>query len=375
MPLSNKDLASANQEQSFFSRNKKLLIILTLSVIALVVVGTLIMPRLPFLHQVDIECQRLAKDIKKDVIQANYCDQDSDCSVIRSPDCQFYLVNIAKLASVNQRIADYYISCGAPNKACTEDIPESECANNQCVLKPSGDTPPTPPEPLTSDKGLINDIKNAKGIAWVGPHCDDDMSVAGALALASLEYKKNTYVVSLKSAPGVDWVAPEVRFQDNEDFKNFLHLQEYFRWHIEKIPDPEKKQALFDFLDSHLQQRNIELLLTFEPTNGYYGHGDHKMVGKWLTEYVKGKNIKLYYVLNLDPAVKDIWPGSHNDPEPYSDIIKLEEYQANSYLGKATLWDTKVEVLKIYESSVQAASRFLENLSKFQRYEYYRKVQ
>lgn len=226
--------------------------------------------------------------------------------------------------------------------------------------------------PETLEGVLLNDIENAAAVAWVGPHCDDEIVASGLLALCSLHYKRDTYVASFNEGamgfpPGATL---EDRHEDNEDFKNFLGLKEYVRLGLDNYKG-NRKQILFELLDAFVAETGVDLFVTFENTHGGNGHPDHVEASKWVTEYCKKRGITLYYFINRDPVF-----GGKMDPLPYTDEIDLDSAHVTTLEGELSLWEVKVTVLEIYSSSVPAALNIVnsENLEKMVHSEFYRKV-
>jgi hypothetical protein len=119
---------------------------------------------------------------------------------------------------------------------------------------------------------LLQEIENAAGVAWIGPHCDDEIVVSGLLALSGLHYKKDTYAVSFNEGatefpPGATL---EDRHSDNEDFKRFLGLKAYVRLGLDGYKR-ENKQQLFELLDRFVAETGVDLFVTFENTHGGNG--------------------------------------------------------------------------------------------------------
>lgn len=214
---------------------------------------------------------------------------------------------------------------------------------------------------------LFKDLESATAVAWIGPHCDDEIAVAGLLAASSGYYHKRTYVVSFNE--GASGLTPgatlEDRYTDNADFIHFLGLTEYVRLGLDTYKGDDK-QKLFELLDAFIVETGVDMIITFENTNGGNGHPDHKRGSRWLTEYCTLRGITLYYIINRDP----VW--GKMDPLPYTDELDLD-----TTTPKGSLWEIKVTVFKIYSSSVPAALHLVtspETLEKMIHTEFYRKV-
>ncbi len=239
------------------------------------------------------------------------------------------------------------------------------------VLAVSGCTSQGETGPESQNSTLIGDIRSSEVIAWVAPHCDDEIFASEVLALASLGYGKEVYSVSL--AEGASAFPPGAtladRHQDNEEFREYLELADYVRLGISTYPDPEKKRSLFGFLDGF--QPGLDMIMTFENTHGGNGMEEHVKVSGWLTEYAKSRGVTLYYVINRDPII-----GDGMDPLPYTDTIDLDNVHVTLDGKRTSLWDVNVGVLEIYKSSVPSALGLLkpQRLAKVQHAKFYRKV-
>lgn len=221
---------------------------------------------------------------------------------------------------------------------------------------------------------LLEDLERATAVAWVGPHCDDEIFVSGLLALSSLQYEKDTYAVSFNEGassfpPGATL---EDRHEDNTDFKEFLGLKDYVWLGLDKYKGGNRKQKLFELLDGFTAETGVDLIITFENTHGGNGHPGHIEGSEWLTEYCKKRGVTLYYFINRDPVV-----GGKMDPLPYTDEIDLDSEYVTTAEGELSLWEVKVEVIEIYSSSVPAALDIVnspERHGKLVHTEFYRKV-
>ena len=213
---------------------------------------------------------------------------------------------------------------------------------------------------IQENGNLFEDIRNANTIAWIGPHPDDEIWVSGLLAYVSLGYYKETYVISLnKKAYSTSPGTPEDRLVDNQDFKDFMGLKDYvyFEESAEEYTG-NLKERFFAFLDNFISESDLDLIITFENTNGANGHPDHIQLSEWLTDYSKKNSIKLYYYISRNP----INTSNEPDPLPVTDTIDLDEHYITSTDNKRiSLWDAKVEVIKIYSSSVPGANRLTQN--------------
>lgn len=226
-----------------------------------------------------------------------------------------------------------------------------------------------PPADLTGDvtgdeRTLLGDIQKAKGVAWVGPHCDDDLFVSHFLAMASLGYGKKTYVLSLNKdatsfPPGATL---DDRHQDNDDVKEYLNLADYIRIGL-TISNPENEQMILDYMDKFVADNGVDLIMTFEPTNGGNGQSAHKSLSKLLTPWAEEKGLMYYYVIQRDPLF-----SSNPDPLPITDTWDLDAHEITGMDDiQRTLWQVSVDVLHIYKSSVPSALNIVNSkLDQFQ---------
>lgn len=243
-----------------------------------------------------------------------------------------------------------------------------------CSAQYSQDTSRTTSTPEPLEGTLLEDIEHATAVAWVGPHCDDEIVVSGLLALSSPHYKRDTYAVSFNEGassfpPGATL---EDRHKDNEEFKEFLKLKEYVWLGLDKYRGKDQKQKLFELLDEFIAETGVDLIVTFENTHGGNGHPDHIKGSKWLTEYCIQRGITLYYFINRDKTF-----GGKMDPLPYTDEIDLDSVYVTTAEGDLSLWELKAHVIGIYSSSVPSALNIVnspEKQGKMLHTEFYRKV-
>lgn len=224
--------------------------------------------------------------------------------------------------------------------------------------------PPLPksnPNLTTEKRTLISDIKNSQVIAWIAPHCDDEIFASALLAYASFGLNKTVYVISLHKGgvafpPGAG--VPE-RLQDNQDFKNLVGLKDYVYGDFSEYPR-NKENATKNYLTDIIDELTIDVIITFENTNGGYGHQEHIQVSNWITEFARKNNVKLYYVINRDSAVSSSKIQSI-DPLPFTDTLDLNNHQITLADNRQlSLWETKMEVLEIYKSSVPMVVKIVE---------------
>ena len=180
------------------------------------------------------------------------------------------------------------------------------------------------------ERDLMSDLRNAKTIAWIAPHCDDEIFVGGMLSYAGLGLNKKTYVISMHKGgvafpPGA---TRDDRLADNQDFKNLVGLTDYVYGEFDDYPR-NKEIATKMYLEDIVDELGIDLIFTFENTNGAYGHKEHIQVSGWVTEFARENNIKLYYMINREPSVR-AGKDSHMDPLPVTDTFDLEKYSLNT---------------------------------------------
>ena len=275
------------------------------------------------------------------------------------------------------------VGCGQEEEPANQNL-SMEPGNNVEPAKPHTNIneqpePTEPPKEKFEDRTLLTDIEKADVIAWIAPHPDDDLFATALLAQASLNMKKTAYVISLHNKGGVAFppgAGPEDRFQDNKDFRDLTGLKDYLYADFTKYPR-NKETATKAYLVDIVKELDIDLIITFENTNGAYGHKEHIQVSGWITEFAKENDVKLYYVINRDPAVS-IGKVPSLDPLPFTDTLNLNEMRVTKTNGeKMSLWDLKLEALEVYKSSVPMVVRLLDSpdlKNNLVREELYRKV-
>jgi len=239
--------------------------------------------------------------------------------------------------------------------------------------------------PLKSDEStpkenvLLQEIKNSNTIAWIAPHNDDEILSSGVIALSSLSYKKDVYVITFNNkstitSPGTS----EDRIQDNQDYKEFLELNDYV--YMEPFLENYKgdsEERVFGYLKDFKKEKGLDLIITFENTHGFNSHPDHIKWSNILTKFAKQNNIKLYYLINRDPVLNLVEPEKTLDPLPITDNIDLDEHFVIKDGGEMSLWDARLGVIEIYSSSQPGTYRFMQNpkeVAKIIHKENYRKV-
>jgi len=234
-----------------------------------------------------------------------------------------------------------------------------------------------PGNPRTA--GLLAAIESSAGVAWIAPHCDDEIYASGLLALASLGFKKRVFVVSLnKNASATQPGTLVDRHRDNRDFKEYLELEDYIyaKEHLDRYRG-NFRQKLYSFLDEFMAKNGIGVVLTFENTHGANGHPDHLKVSDLLTAYTADRNVSLYYFINRDPGLNRREPGHALDPLPVTDTLDLDAYTVKKDGKALSLWQVKMGVVEIYSSS-QPGCHYLvqhpEALERLAHKEWYRKV-
>lgn len=200
---------------------------------------------------------------------------------------------------------------------------------------------------------LLSDLNTAKTIAWISPHNDDEMLASGAIALASLGLKNNVFVITQEKSIVVSPGTKEDRLLDNKDVNAFLELKSYI--FVEDYAggySGTREEKFEQYLKDFKKTNNLDVILTFENTNGF-GNAEHVEWSKFLTKFAIENNIKLYYLINRDPAVQYNFQGdvAGLDPLPVTDTIDLDKHFVVKNGNALSLWKIKVEVVKIYSSS------------------------
>ncbi len=215
---------------------------------------------------------------------------------------------------------------------------------------------------VAEEKGyLLSELSSAEKIMWIGPHPDDEVYVAGLLALASLEMGKNCVIVS--------FTCIESRKAYNLNSSEILHARYVY---LENYEGKTWREKLIKLLSIE----HPDIVITFEPTNGFRSSEGHAKVAQLVTDVLREKfnEIKLYYVINRDPVLAKLL-GGNMDPLPYTDVLDLDTYSEK--LG-CTYWNIKLKVVQVY-SDVMSAYRYIaENKNNIQEKimhkEFYRKV-
>lgn len=223
---------------------------------------------------------------------------------------------------------------------------------------------------------LLDTIKNSKSIMWIGPHPDDENSVAGTLALACGHYEKDCYVFALSLIENIqpegEPASPyEIKArQEAVDWLEATYLKEYII--LPGGREGKTAEQIYAQVKSIINEKKPDIILTFSPY-GYYGHPDHQVTSKALTKMVNELDYrpKLYYVINTDQEMK----VKHFEHEKYppTDFIDLKFY--SDKLGK-TAWDAKIEIHQKYATSVPLVTEMLsdQKLQNTDKREYFKSV-
>lgn len=234
--------------------------------------------------------------------------------------------------------------------------------------------------PPDTTQTLLSDIQNAKRIAWVCPHCDDEMFIVGLISLATYRYKKEVYVISGSLIQGK---LRQARQKDNSESKTLLRLKDYIRYD----PSEYKKQSLkvkpfIKFVRDILVEKDIDMVITLDPVQGYNSQPQHIETSKMVTKLMKhlkaefpDKKLKLYYLINSNPDIIGRARNLSHDIEPYSDIINMDTEKIILPDGKeVSLWAMREKILDIYSDSIPAlmagnADLLNKNLRHFELYQ------
>ena len=213
------------------------------------------------------------------------------------------------------------------------------------------------------ERSLISDLERARVVAWIGPHPDDEIYVSGILAYSALGLGNETYSISLHNKGGSAFppgAGPADRFQDNQDFKNLVGLTDYLYGDFSSYPR-NKETATKMYLKDIVKELGIDLIITYENTNGGYGHHEHIQVSGWITEFAHENDIMLYYMINRDP-IATLPNNPSIDPLPITDTLNLDQMSIVKKDGeKATLWEMKQGVMEVYYSSVPMVVRLVDD--------------
>lgn len=202
----------------------------------------------------------------------------------------------------------------------------------------------------TDNEGnLMSNLEQIKTIMWIGAHPDDEVYVAGLLAYASKVEKKKCVIVSFI-------YTPEKRSL-NEESASYLGCEYVY---LEKISG----KTWEDKLRAVLLEYRPEIVITFDPANGFRGLKAHIIAAETTEKLIKKefKNTKLYYVLNKDPILAQLLNGPQ-DPTTPTDELNLDISYPE--LG-STLWQAKLHVIAIYKYAVPACRKIADNVDNLQ---------
>jgi len=220
---------------------------------------------------------------------------------------------------------------------------------------------------------LLKDIMGKKSIMWIGPHPDDEIAVAGTLALACADNGNKGYIVCLGSLQNIMRGVNIGLRKDAIDYFSKKYFIEYkFLDAKFTVMTPKVLKALRSKLITFIEQNKPAVIITFSPA-GYYGNRNHIATSRLVTEVVSDLSYKpkLYYVINMDQEM--VRPVYEYEEYPPSDIVNLDVYSVQ--IGK-TLWDAKLDIWQKYSSSVPIIKGFLSDKKRIKRSdhkEYFRK--
>lgn len=235
-------------------------------------------------------------------------------------------------------------------------------------------------------EGLLDDLRAANAVVCVVPHCDDDIFFSGFLSLASLKFKKDTYVIAgtrFASVPPGGTL--EMRHRDNAEMKELLGLKDYIRFDLREYPGTGTKNERFlEFLREFILEKRVDVIASFETQQGFNGHPAHKQLGKdvaaLLESLAEKENwtVNLYCTVNPQPEIVRM-RGTPVARPPHTHEIDLDGERVTLPDGRSlSLWGVCYEVFTVYKESVGGARRWYNNRDKwdrtFRHEEWYQKV-
>jgi LmbE family N-acetylglucosaminyl deacetylase len=206
-------------------------------------------------------------------------------------------------------------------------------------------------QPVFKDNGqLRKGIGEGKSIMFIGPHPDDEASIAGTIALAAGEKGSSVYVLCFGSMENVRRANVDIpsrlkaiRWISGKYLKDYLFLDEDFTVITPKVAADIKPRLI-----RKLEDIKPDIVITFSPA-GYYGHQNHRVASKIITEACGQLSYKpqVYFVINTDQELNV--KSREYRKYPPTDIVGLDDYSEK--LGK-TLWLAKLEIWNHYSDSV-----------------------
>lgn len=243
---------------------------------------------------------------------------------------------------------------------------------NTVPCAPSGACPGNPLEPATyrlwvnnangvTNKGffavtdasigqeLLQLALQGKSFMWIGAHLDDAVIISPFLARACKDYGNRCMVVTMSlpnnvpNPVGVFELGQYAALMNvNPIRRNYPNSTQGFL----KNGSPQEVVKLWNSITtwhphgakgdllSIIRQHNPDVVITFEPTHGAYGHPDHRATSILVNEVFEenpsiGSSKILYYALQrVYPAA--LGPASgQQDPLPVTDIVNGFEYSPN----------------------------------------------
>jgi len=234
---------------------------------------------------------------------------------------------------------------------------------------------------------LLDDLRAASAVVCAVPHCDDDIFFAGFLALSSLRFEKDTYVIA--GSRGASAFPPggtlEMRHQDNAEMKELLGLKDYIRFDPQKQGgEGTKNEQFLEFLRKFILENRVDVIVSFETQQGFNGHPGHKELARHVAELVadlaekENRTVKLYCIVNPQPELIRM-RGMPLVRPPHTHEINLDAERVTLPDARSmSLWGVYYEVLGVYKESVAAAPQWYNNRDKWDRTirheEWYQKV-
>ena len=209
---------------------------------------------------------------------------------------------------------------------------------------------------------------------WIGPHPDDEMFMAGTIALASGDRGNKCYVLCVVS---VDNINPDLNITKRKEAIAWFtktYLTEYIDLNYSRPPDFNWENISTQIYNT-VEAIKPDVIVTFTPY-GYDNNPDHVTLSKSVTDIYDQLSYKpkIYYIINMD---QDLPPNSQNyeyKKYPPTDVINLNVHSTK--LGK-TFWDAKLEIWGHYAQSIPDLQKLLNDYKRLQNNdekEYFMKV-
>lgn len=152
---------------------------------------------------------------------------------------------------------------------------------------------------------VLNGLKITKDsrVLFIYPHPDDETFYSFGLIFSSLKIGANVKVVCLTKG-GASTLRyglkneNELMDEREKEFKKVMELLNLKNYELLDFPDgslTSNQVQVENYAKNLLQKENFTHIVTFEP-NGGYGHPDHKLISKVITNlHTEKKNFVLIY--------------------------------------------------------------------------------